>query len=60
MAESNMKKSLGFGAALSTVAGTIIGTGVFFKASAVTTATMSISWRYSLGYLVELLICVLV
>lgn len=45
MAESNehMKKSLGFGATLSTVAGTIIGTGVFFKASAVTTATMSIS-----------------
>lgn len=45
MAENNehMKKSLGFGATLSTVAGTIIGTGVFFKASAVTTATMSIS-----------------
>lgn len=41
--KDHMKKSLGFGATLSTVAGTIIGTGVFFKASAVTTATMSIS-----------------
>ena len=41
--DEHMKKSLGFGATLSTVAGTIIGTGVFFKASAVTTATMSIS-----------------
>ena len=56
--DEHMKKSLGFGATLSTVAGTIIGTGVFFKASAVTTATMSISlalFAWSLG---ELLICV--
>lgn len=57
MAESNMKKSLGFGAALSTVAGTIIGTGVFFKASAVTTATMSISlalFAWLLGGIINL------
>ena len=57
MAESNMKKSLGFGAALSTVAGTIIGTGAFFKASAVTTATMSISlalFAWLLGGIINL------
>lgn len=41
--EKGLKKSIGFGAALSTVAGTVIGTGVFFKASAVTEYTGSAS-----------------
>ncbi|MGR3741807.1 APC family permease [Companilactobacillus sp. DQM5] len=41
--EKGLKKSIGFGAALSTVAGTVIGTGVFFKASAVTQYTGSAS-----------------
>ena len=55
--KNNMQKTLGFGAALSTVAGTIIGTGVFFKASAVTTATMSISlalFAWLLGGIINL------
>ncbi|WP_099974200.1 APC family permease [Lactobacillus terrae] len=43
MAEAKLKKSIGFGAALSTVAGTVIGTGVFFKASAVTESTGTVS-----------------
>lgn len=38
-----MKKSIGFFAALSTVMGTVIGTGVFFKAAAVTDSTGTIS-----------------
>lgn len=38
-----LKKSVGFMSALSLVAGTVIGTGVFFKASAVTEATQSVS-----------------
>lgn len=41
--KKGLKKSIGFGAALSTVAGTVIGTGVFFKASAVTQYTGSAS-----------------
>lgn len=41
--KKGLKKSIGFMAALSTVAGTVIGSGVFFKASAVSQSTGSIS-----------------
>lgn len=37
--DSNLKKSLGLSAALSTVIGIVIGSGVFFKANAVFSAT---------------------
>lgn len=43
MSNDGLKKTIGFTAALSTVAGTVIGSGVFFKASAVTEATGSVS-----------------
>ena len=44
MAENTeLKKTIGFTAAFSTVAGTVIGSGVFFKAPAVTAATGSVS-----------------
>ena len=37
--QNNLKKSLGLSAALATVVGIVIGSGVFFKANAVLTAT---------------------
>lgn len=42
MAEHQQAHSLGFFAALSTVAGTVIGSGIFFKVPAVTKATGSV------------------
>lgn len=41
--EKTLKKNLGFTAALSTVMGTVIGSGVFFKAAPVAEATGSVS-----------------
>lgn len=41
--EGHLKKSIGFFPALSTVMGTVIGTGVFFKAAAVTSSTGTVS-----------------
>lgn len=42
VAENHQAHSLGFFAALSTVAGTVIGSGIFFKVPAVTKATGSV------------------
>ena len=41
MNDNDLKKEIGFGAALSTVMGTVIGAGVFFKASSVYQVTGS-------------------
>ncbi|GKQ42702.1 amino acid permease [Companilactobacillus sp. RD055328] len=52
-----LKKTIGFGTALATVAGTVIGAGVFFKASAVTEYTGSSSlamWSWILGGLITI------
>ena len=43
MAEQQPTRSLGFFAALSTVTGTVIGSGIFFKVPAVTKATGTVS-----------------
>ncbi|MGM9907375.1 APC family permease [Limosilactobacillus sp.] len=43
MAEKQPTRSLGFFAALSTVTGTVIGSGIFFKVPAVTKATGTVS-----------------
>lgn len=43
MAQNQPTRSLGFFAALSTVTGTVIGSGIFFKVPAVTQATGSVS-----------------
>ena len=55
--DNSLKKSLGFFPALATVMGTVIGTGVFFKASAVTQYTGSISlalFAWLLGGLISM------
>ena len=43
MAETQPTRSLGFFATLSTVTGTVIGSGIFFKVPAVTKATGTVS-----------------
>ncbi|KID41351.1 APC family permease [Fructilactobacillus fructivorans] len=43
MPQSNLKKNIGIGAALSTVMGTVIGAGVFFKTASVVANTHSVT-----------------
>ena len=47
---NEMKKELGMGAAMATVVGCVIGSGVFFKPTAIYTATGGPVWQSSHGW----------